>query len=82
LKNVSDFDAAADVEFACAVRAGVAGHDVADIGDEPRLGQVESDIRAGEVIAFLVRASDEVRHRGDRMIGNDPDPALAPIGPI
>ena len=73
LKYVSHFDAAADVELAFAVGTGVARDDIADVGHEHRLGQVAPEVRAGKVMAFLVRAADEIGQHRDRAVGNDPD---------
>ena len=55
-----DFDAAAEVQRAFAVRARIAGDDVADVGDQCRLRQVAPPVDVGVMLAVDVRAGGEV----------------------
>ena len=61
--------------------AGVAGDDVAHVGDASGSGQVAAPVHAGEVRILLVRAADEVAHRGDGVVGDTILPLEAPTGP-
>jgi hypothetical protein len=72
LEDVADFDAAADFQRALAVRRGVAGDDVAQIGDF-RLRQVAAEIDAGQVEAGFVGAADKIAHRRDAAVGENGD---------
>src|SRR5688572_15260450 len=72
LEDVTDLDAADDLERALAVRRGIAGDDVANIGDDG-IRQVAVPVHAGHVEAVLVRARAEVAHGGHRAVGDDPD---------
>ena len=67
---MADFDAALDRQHALAVGRGIAGDDVAHVGDDLRLGQVAAPVDAGVVKAGLVRAADEIAHRRDGAIGD------------
>ena len=62
LEDVADFDAAAQFQRALAVRAGVAFDDVADVHHFLQFRQVAAEIDAGEVVAVLVGAADEIAH--------------------
>jgi len=72
---MSDLDAAAQGQAAHAVRTGVAVDDIAYIGHNIRFLQVSAEIDSGEVEFRLVGAADEIAHRGDRAVGDDPDAA-------
>ena len=61
-----DFDAAADVERAFAVGTRVAGDNVADIGNQRRLGQIATPVDIGVVLAVDVGASGKVAGGGCR----------------
>ena len=64
-EDVADLDAAQDVERALAVRRRVALDDVAQVGDRVRLAAIAAEIDAAQVEVGLVRAADEIGHRGD-----------------
>ena len=70
LEDVPDLDAAGDAERAPARRAGVAGHDVAQV-HRLGFGQVAAPVDAGEVRVALVGAADEVRQVRGRVVGID-----------
>ena len=55
---------------ALAVRATVAGDDVADVGDDVGFGQVAAPVDAGDVEAGFVGADDEIGHRRDAAVGD------------
>jgi len=67
---VADFDAAADFQFALAVRRRVAGDDVANV-EKHRFRQVAAKIDAGHVIAGFVGAADKVAHGRHAAVGED-----------
>src|SRR5581483_12042854 len=69
LEDVSHLDAAHDLQPAAAVGARVPGEHVPQVG-HLRLGEVAPPVDAGEVKARLVRAADEIAHRGDGAVGD------------
>ena len=70
-EHVSDLDAAPKFQAAAAVGRRVALDDVADVGDDVGFRAVTPPIGAGQVIARLVGAADEVGHRGRRAVGDN-----------
>src|SRR5690242_16597355 len=74
LKDMADLDTAYDLERSLAVRAGIAGDDLAYVGDRGGLGAIPAEVDAGEVKSFLVGAADKIAHRGHRAVGDDADP--------
>ena len=78
LEDVPDLDAAGDRERARALRAAVAVDDVAQVRGRG-FRQVASPVDAREVRIGLVRAADEVRERGGRVVGDHGQ--LEPHGP-
>ena len=75
LEHVADFDTAADLDHALAVRRRIALLHVADIGDD-RLRQIAAPVHAGSVEIDLVRADHEVAHVRDRAVRDDLDRLL------
>ena len=73
---MADLDAALDREHALAIGRRVAFDDVADVGDDIRLGQIATPVDACVVEVDLVRAADEVAHRRHRAVGDDLDRLL------
>src|SRR5262245_19106586 len=69
LEYVTDFDSPRDREPPGAARARVAVDGVAQVRDG-RLGQVAPPVDPREVCVRLVRAADEVRDRGRRVVGD------------
>src|SRR4030095_6769045 len=71
LKDVSYLDAAADLENALAVRAGIARHDVADSGDILRHIEVASEIETDEMITVFICPTGNIAHYRGRAIEYD-----------
>ena len=67
LEDVADFDAALDIERAAAVGTRIAGLGVAQIGDLG-LDGVAAPVHAGQMMAPLIGAADEIREHGRRSI--------------
>ena len=67
-EDMAHLDAAQDFEPAAAIGRRVAGNDVAQIGDAVGFTAIAAEIDAAKVEIGLVRAADEVRHRGDRPV--------------
>ena len=70
-EHVPDLDAALDGQRAPSIGRRVAGDDIADVGDQVRLGQVAAPVDAGQVEVGFVGAADEVAHRSHGAVGDD-----------
>jgi hypothetical protein len=63
LEDMTHFDTALEFQRAAPVGAGLAGHHVAQVGDD-RFRQIAAPVHAKQVRAGLVRAADEICHSG------------------
>lgn len=70
---MADFDTAADIQRAFAIRCLVAHHHVADIGHHGRFRQIAAKVDAREVELGLVGADHKVAHGIHRQIGDHGD---------
>src|SRR5438552_2737405 len=85
LEDVADLDAAHDLQPPFAIRARVAGDDLAQIGDLRRLGKVPAEVDPGQVEPLFVRPAHEIAHRGDGAVGDHLDvlrPDRADVAPL
>ena len=60
LKDMADFDAAADLQRALAVRTRIAGDDVTEVGDERGLRQVTAPVDVAIMLPVHVGAAGEI----------------------
>ena len=64
VEHMADFDAALNGQYALAVRRGIAGNHIANVGNQIRLRQVAAPIHAGHVeIGFIGTADPVGQHR-------------------
>ncbi len=70
---MADLDAAHDLQPPFAIRARVAGDDIANIGDLRRLGKVPAEVDPGQVEPLFIRPAHEIAQRSDRAVGDHLD---------
>src|SRR5262249_43359423 len=77
LEDVSDLDAADDLELAVTGRARIAFEHIAQIRDVRGLRQVTAPVHADVVIVVFVRTNPEVAHTDDSAVDDVRDTGLA-----
>ena len=72
LKNVAHFDATANLQRAFSARAGVAAHDLPDIG-KFGVWHIAQPGCSFDVVTVFIGAANKTRHRGSGVVDNHSD---------